>query len=26
LVAAVVGFVAPMFLRPVLKRPDRVID
>ena len=25
-VAAIVGFVAPMFLRPVLKRPDRVID
>ena len=25
-VAALVGFVAPMFLRPVLKRPGRVID
>ncbi|MEO9572989.1 MAG: tripartite tricarboxylate transporter permease [Tateyamaria sp.] len=25
-VAAIVGFVAPMFLRPILKRPDRVID
>ncbi len=25
-VAAILGFVAPMFLRPVLKRPDRVID
>ncbi|MDJ1018401.1 MAG: tripartite tricarboxylate transporter permease [Paracoccaceae bacterium] len=25
-VAAIAGFVAPMFLRPVLKRPDRVID
>ncbi len=24
--AAILGFVAPMFLRPVLKRPDRVID
>lgn len=25
-VAAIVGFVAPMFLRPILKRPGRVID
>ncbi|NNF90751.1 MAG: tripartite tricarboxylate transporter permease, partial [Boseongicola sp.] len=25
-VAAFLGFVAPMFLRPILKRPDRVID
>ncbi|MDD9921792.1 MAG: tripartite tricarboxylate transporter permease [Boseongicola sp.] len=25
-VAAIAGFVAPMFLRPILKRPDRVID
>ncbi len=25
-VAAIVGFVAPMFLRPILKRPDRLID
>ena len=25
-VAAIAGFIAPMFLRPVLKRPDRVID
>lgn len=24
--AAIIGFVAPMFLRPILKRPDRVID
>ena len=25
-IAAIAGFVAPMFLRPILKRPDRVID
>ena len=25
-VAAIAGFIAPMFLRPLLKRPDRVID
>ena len=25
-VAAIAGFIAPMFLRPILKRPDRVID
>ena len=25
-VAAIAGFVAPMFLRPLLKRPDRVAD
>ncbi|MXQ09223.1 tripartite tricarboxylate transporter permease [Alphaproteobacteria bacterium GH1-50] len=24
--AAIIGFIAPMFLRPILKRPDRVID
>ncbi|MEM6825850.1 MAG: tripartite tricarboxylate transporter permease [Pseudomonadota bacterium] len=24
--AAIAGFVAPMFLRPLLKRPDRVLD
>ncbi|MEL7090523.1 MAG: tripartite tricarboxylate transporter permease [Pseudomonadota bacterium] len=25
-IAAIAGFIAPMFLRPILKRPDRVID
>ena len=25
-VAAIAGFVAPLFLRPLLKRPDRVED
>ncbi|MEM6616599.1 MAG: tripartite tricarboxylate transporter permease [Pseudomonadota bacterium] len=25
-VAAILGFVAPMFLRPLLKRPERVVD
>ncbi|MEM6760290.1 MAG: tripartite tricarboxylate transporter permease [Pseudomonadota bacterium] len=25
-IAAIAGFIAPMFLRPILKRPDRVLD